>query len=266
MHEGHRERLKNRFFANGLDGFAPHEVLELLLTFAIPQKDVNPIAHQLIETFGSVSDVLNAAPEELRRVPGVGMNASALLSLMPKLFGYYQRDSMRAYPMLRNFMQAGNYCKTLYYGKKTEQLYLLCLNAQGQLIAPVLLHEGTIDETVIYPRSVVEAALRHNAHAVLLSHNHPGGTLRPSMNDYESTRVVMDALAAVEIKLVDHIIVAGSDVASLARSRILVGGRLIDEQAFSVKIQEAKYTSGKTAKLSEGWMEEYGVFEPEEKE
>ena len=92
MHEGHRERLKNRFFANGLDGFAPHEVLELLLTFAIPQKDVNPIAHQLIETFGSVSDVLNAAPEELRRVPGVGMNASSLLSLMPKLFGYYQRE------------------------------------------------------------------------------------------------------------------------------------------------------------------------------
>ena len=77
MHEGHRERLKNRFFANGLDGFAPHEVLELLLTFAIPQKDVNPIAHQLIETFGSVSDVLNAAPEELRRVPGVGMNEIA---------------------------------------------------------------------------------------------------------------------------------------------------------------------------------------------
>lgn len=261
MHEGHRERLKNRFFTSGLDGFAPHEVLELLLTFAIPQKDVNPIAHQLIDTFGSLSGVLNAAPEELRRVPGVGMNASALLSLMPQLLGYYQRDGMCAKPQLRNLMQAGNYCKTLFYGKKKEQFYLICLNAQGQLISPVLLHEGTIDETVVYPRHVVEAALRHNAHAVLISHNHPGGTLMPSYGDYESTRAVMNALAAIDVRVIDHIIVAGGEVASMAQSKILVSGRLIDQQAFDVKLHDAQHEERRHFKVCEDWTEEYSGFE-----
>lgn len=261
MHEGHRERLKNRFFTHGLDGFAPHEVLELLLTFAIPQRDVNPIAHQLIDTFGSFSGVLNASPEELRRVPGIGVNASALLSLMPQLMGYYQRDGMRERPVLRNLMQAGNYCKTLFYGKKTEQFYLICLNAQGQLISPVLLHEGTIDETVVYPRHVVEAALRYNAHAVLISHNHPGGTLTPSYGDYVSTRVVMEALAAIEVSVIDHIIVAEGEVMSMAQSQILVSGRLIDEKSFDVKLQESRHGARGTIRVCEGWMGEYGGFE-----
>lgn len=264
MHAGHRERLKKRFFASGLDGFAPHEVLELLLTFAIPQKDVNPIAHQLIDTFGSLSGVLNATAEELTRVPGIGMNAAALLSLMPQLFGYYERDSMRDKPALRNFAQAGRYCQSLFHGKKVEQFYLICLNAQAQLIAPVLLHEGTIDETTIYPRSVVEAALRYNAHAVLLSHNHPGGSLLPSRADYESTRLISHALGAVEIAVVDHIIVGGGETASMAQANILVNGQLIDAQTFEVTIQEALRMNRKTVRVGEAFALEYGGFHEEE--
>lgn len=264
MHEGHRERLKKRFFAAGLDGFAPHEVLELLLTFSIPQKDVNPIAHLLIDTFGSLSGVLNASAEELMRVPGIGMNSAALLTLMPQLFGCYQRDSMKERPALRNFAQAGRYCQTLFYGKKVEQFYLICLNSQAQLIAPVLLHEGTIDETAIYPRSVVEAALRYNAHAVLLSHNHPGGSLLPSRADYESTRLIAHALSAVEISVVDHIIVGNSEAASLAQSNILVNGQLIDEKTFEVTIQEAMRLKRRTARIGEMIGGEYGVFVAEE--
>lgn len=266
MHSGHRERLKKRFFAGGLDGFAPHEVLELLLTFSIPQKDVNPIAHELIHTFGSLTGVLEASAEELMHVSGIGANSAALLTLMPQLFGYYQRDGMREKPMLRNFMQAGKYCKSLFYGKKVEQFYLICLNSQGQLIAPVLLHEGTIDETVVYPRSVVEAALRHNAHAVLLSHNHPGGSLVPSRADYEATRLITNALSAVEICVVDHIIVGGSDITSMAQSNMLVDGRLIDEQSFEVTIHEAARADRKTVHVGEAFGGAYSGFDDEKDE
>lgn len=264
MHEGHRERLKNRFFKEGLANFAPHEVLELLLTFAIPQKDVNPIGHALLAHFGSLSAVLEAAPEELMRVSGIGRNSAALLSMMPQLFGYYQRDRLREKPLLRNLQQAGEYCKSLFHGNKTESFYLVCLNAQGELIAPVLLHGGTIDEAVIYPRTVVEAALRHNAHAVLLSHNHPGGSLLPSRGDYEATRVVAEALAAIDIRVIDHIIVANGSIASMAQSRILVRGMLIDEEAFEVKIQSAHAARTGRVKVGEAPMEEYNVWKQEE--
>ena len=136
MHEGHRERLKNRFFTHGLDGFAPHEVLELLLTFAIPQRDVNPIAHQLIDTFGSFSGVLNASPEELRRVPGIGVNASALLSLMPQLMGYYQRDGMRERPVLRSFTEKRRSNSTSSASTRRASSFPRCSCTRARLTKP----------------------------------------------------------------------------------------------------------------------------------
>lgn len=226
IHKGHRARLRERMLREGLQGFAPHEVLELLLCFAIPQRDVNPLAHTLLKSFGSLSGVLEAAPEELRRCPGVGENAAALLALMPQLTGYYMRDRLRERRRLCTASDAGAYCKTLFFGAANEAVYLICLDAQARVIHPALIRSGTIDEAPLYPREVVETALRHHAHSVLLAHNHPGGDASPSAADYDVTRTVLSALKVIDIRVVDHIIVADTGFFSMAQQDKLVQGAM----------------------------------------
>ena len=175
VHAGHRARLRERFLREGLDGFSEHEVLELLLTYAIPYKDVNPLAHALIARFGSLAGVLEADAAELRQVSGIGENAAVLLSLMPALLGRYQKSAMGERPILSNFAQAQTFCGALFFGAHDERFYIVCLDKSARVIHTEMLHRGTIDEVAVYPRPVVEIALRHHAHAVLLAHNHPGG-------------------------------------------------------------------------------------------
>ena len=240
-HKGHRERLKERMFSEGLRGFAPHEVLELLLCFAIPQRDVNPLAHALLDTFGSLSAVLEADAEALMACPGMGRNATALLTMLPQLVGYYTRDRLQERPMLGNAGQAGRYCTTLFYGMANEAVYLICLDAQNRVIHPALLQNGTVDQSPVYPRDVVETALRHRAHAVVLTHNHPGGSLQPSAADYEVTRMVMAALEVVDVRVIDHIIVSREGFLSMAQQS--AGRRDALAQA-----QEPAYHVGSTAR------------------
>jgi DNA repair protein RadC len=237
VHKGHRERLKTRFFNEGLQGFAPHEVLELLLCFAIPQRDMNPLAHDLLSIFGSLSGVLEASAEELRRCPGVGANATALLTLMPQLARYYMRDRFHERPVMRNATEAGEYCKTLFFGLNIETVYLICLDAQSRVIHPALLQNGTIDESPVYARDVVETALRHNAHSAVLAHNHPGGSLVPSPADYEVTKMVISALEVVDVRMADHIIVADGEFLSMAQQSMMKRGVLVDVQEFEYRVK-----------------------------
>jgi len=205
----------------GLDGFQPHEVLELLLTYAIPQRDVNALAHSLIRHFGSFAAVLEATPQELTQVSGVGERTAAMLSMIPPLARYYERSRYGARPRLSNFREMGEYLKTLYFGEHSEVMYLLCLDTGGALIKVAEMARGTIDETPIYPRIVVESALRFKAHSVVLAHNHPAGTLSASGSDIATTQAVVNALDPIGIRVIDHIIVAGDDYISLRRQNIL---------------------------------------------
>ena len=134
VHAGHRARLRERFLKEGLSGFSEHEVLELLLMFAIPQKDVNPLAHALIGRFGSLSAVLEASPAELMRVAGVGQNAAALLSLMPQLMGYYQHSAMGEKPSITNLSSARRYAGALFFGVHEERVYMICLDQSGRVL------------------------------------------------------------------------------------------------------------------------------------
>ncbi len=219
VHAGHRERMRERFRTAGLASFSEHEVLELLLMFAIPQRDVNPLAHALIARFGRLSHVLEADEEELLRVPGVGKNAAVLLGMMPQLMRYYQTNALGERPVIRCFADAKAYCAPLFWGAQQEHAYLICLDQGGRVLHPALLHTGTIDEVMLYPRMVVETALRHHAHAVLLAHNHPGGTAQASQADVSVTLRFSVLLTQIGIRLVDHLIVAGGEVCSLARER-----------------------------------------------
>lgn len=214
-HDGHRERMRQRARETDMRGFQPHEVLEFLLMYAIPRRDVNPLAHKLIERFGSLSGVLDARPEELMQVPGVGENAATLLSSLVSVFSAYQRDRWRKRPCLSSRKEAGEFCTALFSRQKVESLAIVCLDVHKAVLASEMLTQGTVSETPLYPREVVAYALRHQAHSVILAHNHPSGDTRPSMDDLRITLEIRDALRTMDITLEDHFIIAGSRFTSL---------------------------------------------------
>ncbi|MDD4753065.1 MAG: DNA repair protein RadC [Desulfitobacteriaceae bacterium] len=221
LHEGHRRRLKNRFLEEGLDGFEDHQVLELLLFFSIPRRDTNDTAHQLLKKFGSLTGVFDADPKDLAKTAGIGESSSILLSLIPSLSRRYSLDRWGKRPVLDGTAKAGEYILSLFAGRTYEVFYIICLDSQLGVIFPALLNEGTINQAPVYPRVIVETALRHKAHSVILAHNHPGGSTKPSQQDIEVTKRVKNALESIEISVLDHIIAAGSRYVSLAEKGLI---------------------------------------------
>lgn len=217
IHAGHRERIRERLRTSGLNAFSDHEVLELLLTFAIPRQDTNPLAHDLINAFGSLSAVLDADESELMRVKGMGKHAALLLTMMPQLMQRYQLSSLGKRPVITTLADAKNYCAPLFVGAGEEKIYMICLDQAGHVLHRILLHTGTVDQVMLHPRTVVETALRHHAHAVILTHNHPSGTAQPSQADMDVTRRIGSALYMIGIRLVDHLIFAGTSAFSIVR-------------------------------------------------
>lgn len=217
-HSGHRQRMRERYQKQGLEGFAQHEVLELLLFYAIPQKNVNPLAHRLIDRFGSLYGVLNASPQQLAQVEGIGEYAATLLSLfqsVPKQAAL-TRDTAKL--KLSKRQTAVDYCTRLLQGEKRELFYAVCLNGQMETISDVLIAKGSLSNVPAYPRIVLDAVLTHNAHSVLLCHNHPSGSIAPSPQDLAATRTLADLLRTIEVVLIDHIIVSERDAMSMVRN------------------------------------------------
>jgi len=247
IHSGHRERIRRRFRNEGLSSFSEHEVLELLLTYAIPRQDVNPLAHELIARFGRLSNVLEADERELLQVRGMGANAALLLTMMPQMMRYYQMNAIGERPVVLNLADAKAYCAPLFLGAHEEHIYLLCLDQKGHVLHLSLLQTGTIDEVSLYPRKVVEAALRHNAHSIILAHNHPGGAAEASQADVDTTKAIAAALHMINIKFVDHLVFAGEACFSMVRERKL--GQEMEDA-------EVSYVSGKTKGRHGGLREE----------
>lgn len=221
IHEGHRQRLKRRFVEEGLDNFEDHQVLELLLFFSIPRKDTNEIAHKLIFTFGSISNVFEAHPKDLQKVEGVGENSAILISLISQIARRYLADKAKKTFQLKNVEVAAEYIKSLFVGRKNEVFYVICLDAQLNVIHSVPLFEGTVKEAVVYPRKVVECVLQYNASSVILAHNHPSGSVKPSMDDIRTTQKIVNALSTISVMVNDHFIVAGDKYYSFAQNGML---------------------------------------------
>lgn len=220
VHDGHREKMRRRFLETGLDAFADHEALELLLFYAIPRKDTNVIAHQMLERYGTLEAVLSAPVEDLMRVEGIGENAAVLLKLVPKVV-QKARLSASKETILNSTEKAGKFLLERFRGEKNEVIYQLCLDRKGKLLSCRRLNEGGADSTELNLRRLVENALLVSASAVILSHNHPSGIALPSSEDYVTTDKVQAALKMVGVELVDHIIVADDDFVSMADSGIL---------------------------------------------
>ena len=220
IHDGHREKMRRRFQETGLEGFADHEALELLLYYAIPRRDTNELAHRLLTRYGSLSALLQAPIEDLRRVEGVGESAAVLLKLVPA-FVYKAQRSAGQETVLNATEKAGRYLLSCFAGERNEVIYQLCLDRKGKLLARKRLSEGGSAAAELNIRRLVENALLSSASAVILSHNHPSGIALPSREDYATTQQAQDALRTIGVELLDHIIVAEDDYVSLADSGIL---------------------------------------------
>ena len=220
LHDGHRQRLIQRFLEEDLDNFEPHNVLELLLFYAIPRKDTNELAHVLMDTFGSLKGVFDAPYEELIKVTGIGPNTAALLKLVPSLTRTYYSSDARSV-ILDTSEKSGEYFLPYYIGQTEEVVRLACLDAGGKVISNQILHRGSANAAEVNIRKIVNIALRNNAMGVILAHNHPGGLPLPSEEDVATTKSIREALIPMGILLMDHIIVAGQDYVSMARSGII---------------------------------------------
>lgn len=218
VHNGHRDRMRQRFLQEGLDGFTDIQVLELLLFYCISRKDTNPIAHALLEQFGSLSQVLEAPVEELCKVEGIGENAAVFLQLVTQVGRYYLTDRVSKIKVLPTLESCAEYMRPLFFGRKVEMVYLLCLDAKCKVLCCRKMAEGSVNSTGISVRKIVEMALASNASSVVLAHNHPGGLAIPSSEDVAVTRRVVAALQAVEIHFIDHIVVADDDYVSMVQS------------------------------------------------
>lgn len=221
LHSGHRLRMKERILRYGLDNLADHEVLEVLLYFTLPRVDTNALAHRLLNHFGSLSTVLGADYDELRAVPGVGDNTAFMLTMLPGLLGRIERDKNRERPVFGGTEAFVEYVCRLFAGETTETAYLLCLNANLQLLNAVRLGQGDIGSVTLSVGGIVQTALRHKARNVVLAHNHPGGRMKVSVEDFEFTRRCMQALAAVNVRLVDHLVISGGRYCSFAERKYM---------------------------------------------
>jgi len=218
-----------RFLKEGLDSFEDHQVLELLLFQAVPRRDTNPIAHRLMQRFGSLSAVLETEAKNLAAIEGVGENAAAFLSMIPHITRRYFHDRVKhSRKPLNNSEAAAEYLVPLMAGRSEEVFYVICLDSQLRVLYPALISEGTVKDALVHPRHVAEAAVRHKAASVLLAHNHPAGSAKPSSHDHKLTRNLVQALGGIHVQVVDHIIVAGEQIYSFQREGTLPvfeGGR-----------------------------------------
>ena len=217
LHDDHRKRLKTEFLARP-DVFPDHKVLELLLFYANPRADTNPLAHMLLEQFGSLAGVLDAAPEELCRAPGVGEHAAVLLKAVKELSGRYLTDRARVDGLIQSTREACAVLRPYFYGARNEQVCLLCMDGKRKLLGVRRICEGSVDSVEIIARHVLAAALSLNAAAVILAHNHVSGLAFPSAEDRAVTAQMRDLLARVDIVLCDHLIMVDDDAVSLRDS------------------------------------------------
>lgn len=218
IHDGHRHRLKQRFLEEGLDGFTEVQVLELLLFYCIPRKDTNPIAHALLQRFGSLAQVLEAPVSELCKVDGIGENAATLLQLNREVGRYYQVNRVSRNTILPTINDCAAYMLPFFFGRSAETVFLLCLDAKCKVLCCKQIGEGSVNSAGVSVRRIVETALAANATSVMLAHNHPSGLAIPSDEDILATQRIAFGLQAVEIHLLDHIIVADGDYVSIAQS------------------------------------------------
>lgn len=221
IHDGHRQRVRARFLNHGLENFDDITALELLLFYARPQGDTNPLAHALLDRFGSLCGVLDAPAAELMKVPGIKETSAALLKLIPAVSRRYLISQIRSGDVIDTPGKAGRCLLPYFLDAREERVYALFLDARRRNLGCVELGRGAVNAVDINARQLASMALERNASYVVLAHNHLSGVALPSTEDEESTRRLAEALKLIGVGLCDHVIVAGSDYVSMRECGML---------------------------------------------
>lgn len=215
VHEGHRERMRNKYVNKGIEVFEQHEILEMLLFYAIPRKNTNDIAHRLLEACGSLSAVFDA-PIDILMQQGLSYNAAVLLHMIPDLSRAYQSDKFDNEEKIITDENIGKKMVHLFAGKNEECVYAFFLDAKGKEKYSGIISKGDASSAPLFSKDIVSIAARCKAVTVIIAHNHPSGVAFPSRADLEATADIADALDTIGIHLADHIIVANRDYISLS--------------------------------------------------
>ena len=206
-YKDHRQRLKKKFIESGTDAFHDYEVLELLLSYAIPQKDVKPLAKDLLREFGTLKGVIDADMSRLEKINGISTHTAILIKLVKEMGTLYLKEKAREKPQITCTSELLNYCKTYMGGLKDEQFCVIYLDAQNRITEIEAIEEGIVNQAVVYPRKVLENALKQKASAIIMVHNHPSGHVKPSDADIRLTKTIQETAKVLDILVHDHVII-----------------------------------------------------------
>lgn len=221
LHQGHRERMRERIAQQGFESLADHEALEVLLYLTNPRKDTNQMAHALLRHFGSFAKVLDAEEEELCKVEGIGPATARMLHLMPAVCRYYTHSRTKEEPCLRSTKQLAEFLQSRFLGADREKALLVALDSRSRVRGTYWLREGSSNKVSFEIKDVVAAALKGGTDSVVLCHNHPNGMALPSREDLQATENIVRALGMVKVQLRDHLILTETEYFSMREANRL---------------------------------------------
>jgi len=220
LHNKHRERVRQDLLNHGFDDETPlHKIVEMLLFYSIPRKDTNEIAHELVNRFGTLSNMLSAPASELLKIDGVGESTVAFFKLISVVSQRNIREKFSKVKKFESLNEIGDYLLVKHFGFAEETVAVTSFNGRGEKVGFDIVGHGDIASVGVSIRKIMETVLNRKATAIVLSHNHPGASAMPSAEDIEVTEKVSEAMAKIGVSLLDHIIVAENDYVSLAQSR-----------------------------------------------
>lgn len=218
---GHRKRIRERFIKSCGKGLSDYELIELLLTYAIPRKDVKPIAKELERTFGGFRNILDSTREELEKTEGIGPSSSTLILLVKEILINYFEEVMLKGDALNSPEIVADFAKAKLSGLKDEVFMCIFVNTKNEVIGYEIIQEGTIDQVVLHPRKVLEQAINKKASGIILVHNHPSGHSEPSREDRVLTKEIKTAAELINLRILDHLIIGSNSYYSFRENSLI---------------------------------------------
>lgn len=225
---GHRKRLRERYEKRGLESLQNYEIIELLLTFSLPYRDTKPIAKELINKFGSIKGIFDASPSDLKSIPYIKDKTVALITFIKEISALYRKEMAQEIPVSVNIQELAGYCIERFGNNKDEELHVIYLDSKSSIIkedlsfpAKELYFKGTADKAPVYPRKIMEEAIKLKANALIIVHNHPDGRIEPSKDDINLTKALDIATKSLGISLYDHLVVTSNAYLSFREKKLL---------------------------------------------
>lgn len=218
-HTGHRQRMKERFLHTHFDGFEDHQILEMILFYVYPRTDTNPLAHRLLNTFGSLSAVFEAPVDTLISA-GLTPNAATFITMLPDISRVYLNDRNNNTSKIIDFERLGEFFIPKFIGRDEEAMILLLADAKGKEVYSGVVSKGSFHASEAPVRKIIDLAMRYNATTAAIAHNHPSGVALPSRADIKATATIFQVLNLIGVLLYDHIIVSDDDFVSLRESNL----------------------------------------------